>query len=73
MSSFNQPKGMVAYGDMKVMLKRRHVCNVYIDGNFLLQPDPRSILLCIVQKCFVSCHFPSFFIIVTLYVFTIII
>ena len=29
MSSFKQPKGMVAYGDMKVMLKRRHACNVY--------------------------------------------
>ena len=49
--------------DIKNDLKRDF--KSLLDVNFLLAPDPRSILLCIVQKCFVSCHFPSFFTIIT--------
>ena len=33
MSPFNQPKGMVAYGDMKVMLKLLNLILLFIYGH----------------------------------------
>ena len=41
------------------MSEHKHVYNACIGENFLLMPNPHSILLHIVQKYFVS-HFPPF-------------